>query len=85
MDALDTTYDFKMVSKAYGFTRPYNSPALAAYSRESKEMAEAGLTFWTIFRESYMGFGFSGFGRSLEQFEKDSEKWEKLAKEITQR
>jgi iron(III) transport system substrate-binding protein len=25
-----------------------------------------------------------GFGRSLEQFEKDSEKWEKLAKEITQ-
>jgi hypothetical protein len=26
-----------------------------------------------------------GFGRSLEQFEKDSEKWEKLAKEITQR
>ena len=26
-----------------------------------------------------------GFGRSVEQFEKDSEKWEKLAKEITQR
>ena len=26
-----------------------------------------------------------GFGRSLEQFEKDSDKWEKLAKEITRR
>ena len=26
-----------------------------------------------------------GFGRSLEQFEKDSDKWKKLAKEITRR
>jgi hypothetical protein len=26
-----------------------------------------------------------GFGRSVDQFEKDSEKWEKLAKEITRR
>lgn len=58
-DALETTYDFMMVSKAYGLTRPYNSPALAAYPSESKEKADAGLTFWTIFRESYMGFGFS--------------------------
>jgi len=59
MDALETTYDFMMVSKAYGLTRPYNSPMLAAYPNESKEKADAGLTFWTIFRESYMGFGFS--------------------------
>jgi len=28
---------------------------------------------------------YPGFGRTFEQFEKDSEKWEKLAKEITQR
>ena len=27
----------------------------------------------------------SGFGRTLEQFEKDSIKWEKLAKEIAQK
>ena len=26
-----------------------------------------------------------GFGRTLEQFEKDSKKWEKLSREITQR
>jgi iron(III) transport system substrate-binding protein len=59
MDALETTYDFMMVSKAYGLTRPYNSPLLATYPSEAKEKADAGLTFWTIFRESYMGFGFS--------------------------
>ncbi len=59
MDTLETTYDFTMVSKAYGLTRPYNSPLLAGYPSEAKEKADAGLTFWTIFRESYMGFGFS--------------------------
>lgn len=59
MDALETTYDFMIVSKAYGLTRPYNSPMLAAYPSEAKEKADAGLTFWTIFRESYMGFVFS--------------------------
>ena len=48
-----------MVSKAYGLTRPYNSPVLASYPADAKEKADAGLTFWTIFRESYMGFGFS--------------------------
>jgi len=59
MDALETTYDFTMVSKAYGLTRPYNSPVLANYPADAKEKADAGLTFSTIFRESYMGFGFN--------------------------
>jgi iron(III) transport system substrate-binding protein len=58
-DALETTYDFMMVSRANNLTRPYNSPVLATYSSEAKEKADAGLTFWTIFRESYMGFGYS--------------------------
>ena len=58
-DALETTYDFMMVSRANNLTRPYNSPVLATYPSEAKEKAEAGLTFWTIFRESYMGFGYS--------------------------
>src|SRR5258706_8095570 len=58
-DALETTYDFMMVSRANNLTRPYNSLALANYPTEAKEKAEAGLTFWTIFRESYMGFGYS--------------------------
>jgi iron(III) transport system substrate-binding protein len=46
-DALETTYDFMMVSRASNLTRPYNSPVLANYPSEAK-----GLTFWTIFRES---------------------------------
>jgi iron(III) transport system substrate-binding protein len=58
-DALETTYDFMMVAKANSLTRPYNSPVLATYPVEAKEKADAGLTFWTIFRESYMGFGYS--------------------------
>ena len=58
-DALETTYDFMMVSRANHLTRPYHSPLLAVYPSEAKEKADAGLTFWTIFRESYMGFGYS--------------------------
>ena len=48
-----------MVSRANHLTRPYNSPALATYPAEAKEKADNGLTFWTIFRESYMGFGYN--------------------------
>jgi iron(III) transport system substrate-binding protein len=58
-DALETTYDFMMVSRANNLTRPYNSPVLASYPAEAKENADKGLTFWTIFRESYMGFGYN--------------------------
>jgi ABC-type Fe3+ transport system substrate-binding protein len=58
-DALETTYDFMMVSRANNLTRAYNSPVLATYPPEAKEKADKGLTFWTIFRESYMGFGYN--------------------------
>ena len=58
-DALETTYDFMMVARANQLTRPYNSPVLATYPGEAKEKADKTLTFWTIFRESYMGFGYS--------------------------
>jgi iron(III) transport system substrate-binding protein len=58
-DTLETTYDFMMVSRANKLTRPYNSAALATYPSEAKERADNGLTFWTIFRESYMGFGYN--------------------------
>lgn len=58
-DALETTYDFMMVSRVNHLTRPYNSPVLASYPADAKESAGQGLTFWTIFRESYMGFGYS--------------------------
>ena len=58
-DALETTYDFMMVSRADNLTRPYSSPILASYPAEAKEKADKGLTFWAIFRESYMGFGYN--------------------------
>ena len=58
-DTLETTYDFMMVARANNLTRPYNSPLLASYPSEAKEKADKGLTFWTIFRESYMGFGYN--------------------------
>src|SRR5262245_46845969 len=58
-DALETTYDFMMVSRADNLTRPYGSPILASYPAEAKEKADKGLTFWAIFRESYMGFGYN--------------------------
>jgi iron(III) transport system substrate-binding protein len=59
MDALETTYDNMLVARANNLIRPYNSPLLTSYPAEAKEKADAGLTFWTIFRESYMGFGYS--------------------------
>jgi iron(III) transport system substrate-binding protein len=59
MDTLETTYDNMLVSRANGLIRPYNSPVLGAYPNEAKERADAGLAFWTIFRESYMGFGYN--------------------------
>lgn len=59
MDALETTYDFATVAKEYGLIRPYNSPVLTGYPADAKHKADAGLTFFTIFRESYMGFGYS--------------------------
>jgi ABC-type Fe3+ transport system substrate-binding protein len=58
-DALETTYDFMMVSRASNLIRAYNSPVLANYPPEAKAKADKGLTFWTIFRESYMGFGYN--------------------------
>jgi iron(III) transport system substrate-binding protein len=58
-DVLETTYDFMMVARTNALTRPYDSPALANYPSEAKEKADKGLTFWTLFRESYMGFGYS--------------------------
>src|SRR5437016_2001726 len=58
-DGLETTYDFMMVSRTNNLTRPYNSPLLASYPSEAKEKADRGLTFWTIFRESYLGFGYN--------------------------
>ncbi len=58
-DVLETTLDSMMVSRANNLLRPYFSPHLARYPDEAKEKADKGLTFWTVDRESYNGFGYN--------------------------
>jgi len=58
-DVLEITLDSLMVSRANNLLRPYGSPHLARYPDEAKEKADKGLTFWTIDRESYNGFGYN--------------------------
>ncbi|MBI4488021.1 MAG: ABC transporter substrate-binding protein [Deltaproteobacteria bacterium] len=58
-DALETTHDSLMVSRANSLLRPYYSPHLVKYSEEAKEKGNEGLVFWTLDRESYIGFGYN--------------------------
>lgn len=59
VDTLEITLDSLMVSQANNLLRPYGSPHLATYPDEAKKKADKGLTFWTIIRESYNGFGYN--------------------------
>ena len=58
-DVLEITLDSLMVSRANNLLRPYNSPYLARYPEQAKEKTDNGLTFWTVDRESYNGFGYN--------------------------
>ena len=58
-DVLETTLDSLMISRAGNLLGPYSSPHLARYPDQAKEKADQGLTFWTIDRESYNGFGYN--------------------------
>lgn len=58
-DVLEITLDSLMVSRANNLLRPYSSPHLARYPEQAREKADNGLTFWTIDRESYNGFGYN--------------------------
>jgi len=58
-DVLETTHDSMMVSRANSLLRPYYSPHLVKYPEEAKEKADKGLVFWTVERESYLGFGYN--------------------------
>ncbi len=58
-DAIETTHDSLMVSRANGLLRPYYSPHLVKYPEEAKEKGDRGLAFWTVDRESYLGFGYN--------------------------
>jgi iron(III) transport system substrate-binding protein len=58
-DVLETTREHLMMSRASNLLRPYSSPQLARYPDAAKERADKGLTFWTVDRESYNGFGYN--------------------------
>jgi len=58
-DVLETTRENLLMSRANNLLRPYSSPQLARYPDAAKEGADKGLTFWTVDRESYNGFGYN--------------------------
>jgi hypothetical protein len=59
VDALETTEDSLLFAKTDHLIRPYFSPLAAKYPETGKEKAERGLLFWTVIRESYLGFGYN--------------------------
>src|SRR5262249_4797792 len=58
-DVLETTREHLLMSRANNLLRPYASPQLARYPDAAKEKGDKGLTFWTVDRESYNGFGYN--------------------------
>src|SRR5262245_57922470 len=53
-DALETTYDFMMVSRADNLIRPYGSPIFASSPAQAKAKTDNELTSCSMFRQSYM-------------------------------
>jgi iron(III) transport system substrate-binding protein len=58
-DALETTEDTLMIARTSQLLRPYFSPHLEKYPDDVKEKDNKGYAFWTVIRESYLGFGYS--------------------------
>jgi len=58
-DVLETTRDSLMMSRMNNLLRPYISPHLTRYPDDVKEKADKGLTYWSVDRESYNGFGYN--------------------------
>ena len=58
-DVLETTRENLLMARANNLLRPYSSQQLARYPDAAKERADKGLTFWTVDRESYNGFGYN--------------------------
>lgn len=55
-DAIETTEGNLKFMREGNLLRPYNSPHLSAYPDDAKEPAGKGLYYWTLARESYIGF-----------------------------
>ena len=58
-DAIETTLPGLLTFRDNQLLLPYTSPYLAAFPEESKEKEPANRVFWTIDRESYIGFGYN--------------------------
>ncbi|HET8562824.1 MAG TPA: extracellular solute-binding protein [Candidatus Binatia bacterium] len=58
-DAIETTLPGLLTFRDNQLLLPYTSPYLAAFPDESKEKGPANLVYWTIDRESYIGFAYN--------------------------
>jgi iron(III) transport system substrate-binding protein len=58
-DAIETTLPGLLTFHDNQLLLPYTSPYLAAFPEESKEKRSANLVYWTIDRESYIGFAYN--------------------------
>jgi iron(III) transport system substrate-binding protein len=58
-DAIETTLPGLLTFRDNQLLLPYTSPYLRAFPEESKEKGPANLVYWTIDRESYIGFAYN--------------------------
>jgi iron(III) transport system substrate-binding protein len=58
-DAIEMTLPGLLTFRENRLLLPYTSPYLASFPEESKEKAPANLVYWTIDRESYIGFAYN--------------------------
>jgi len=59
VDAIETTLPGLLTFRDNQLLLPYSSPHLAAYPEDSKEKGPKNLVYWTIDRESFIGFGYN--------------------------
>jgi iron(III) transport system substrate-binding protein len=59
VDAIETTLPGLLSFRENQLLLAYTSPYLAAFPEESKEKGPSNRVYWTIDRESYIGFGYN--------------------------
>jgi iron(III) transport system substrate-binding protein len=59
VDAIETTLPGLLNFRENQLLLPYTSPYLTAYPEDSKEKGPKNLVYWTIVRESFIGFGYN--------------------------
>ena len=59
VDAIETTLPGLLSFRENQLLQPYTSPYLGAFPEDGKERATKNLVYWTIARESYIGFAYN--------------------------